>query len=140
MDQILLRDRQRLGSRSPCRLQEQDLRSGKLIKAYHTGRFSRIQNVNIVLKKNADGSLEAQDTDDFIEVADYAVRHKYLETLLKLKQKTGIAELDPGLATPIETYMIEFVKKYNGRLKEQGVDGLKITRTEHRALDKFLAK
>lgn len=27
------------------------------------------------------------DTDDFIEVADYAIRHKYLETALKLKKR-----------------------------------------------------
>lgn len=27
------------------------------------------------------------DTDDFIEVADYAIRHKYLETSLKLKKR-----------------------------------------------------
>lgn len=27
------------------------------------------------------------DTDDFIEVEDYAIRHKYLETALKLKKR-----------------------------------------------------
>src|SRR3990167_11247501 len=27
------------------------------------------------------------DTDDFIEVEDYAIRHKYLETLYKLKKR-----------------------------------------------------
>ena len=45
----------------------------------------------IVIKKNtptsqADGELmpATSQTDDFIEVEDYAVRHKYLETALKL--------------------------------------------------------
>ena len=35
------------------------------------------------------------DTDDFIEVEDYAIRHKYLETALKLKKRlTDKVEVD----------------------------------------------
>lgn len=39
----------------------------------------------------ADGELPPADsrTDDFIDVPDYAVRHKYLETALKLKGRLG---------------------------------------------------
>ena len=39
------------------------------------------------------------DTDDFIEVEDYAIRHKYLETALKLKKKlTDKIELDARIS------------------------------------------
>lgn len=38
------------------------------------------------------------DTDDFIEVEDYAIRHKYLETALKLKKRlTDKVEVDASL-------------------------------------------
>jgi hypothetical protein len=100
---------------------------------------TKIQNVNIVLKKNAEGKLEVQDADDFIEVPDYNSQLQAIRQISELKKRIG-SKGDGSDSTPIETYLIEFVKKYNGNLREQGIDGLKIVRTEHRALDKFLAK
>jgi hypothetical protein len=45
------------------------------------------------------------DTDDFIDVPDYAVRHKYLETALKLKKRL-VEKSDPNIDVKISNIVI----------------------------------
>ncbi len=56
---------------------------------------TRIQNVNIVLKRTTDNKLEVQDTDDFIEVPDHNVRlnaHKHISELMgNVKSKLEVS-------------------------------------------------
>lgn len=55
----------------------------------------KVVSARIIMKKNAPTSIAQEGdlpeansrTDDFVEVEDYAVRHKYLETALKLNGK-----------------------------------------------------
>jgi phage terminase small subunit len=104
----------------------------------------KIQNVNIVLRENDDGKLEVQDTNDFIEVDDWPTRHKYLETALNLKDKILSAQDKTGNGSPsgsgatFETYFVELIKKCNQDLNNKAADGIKITRTEFRNLDRFV--
>ena len=53
------------------------------------------------------------DVDDFIDVEDYAIRHKYLETALKLKKRLTDAK-DPILPEGVEGIII-FRPAKNGK-------------------------
>lgn len=77
----------------------------------------------VVFKKDAPTSQSAHElpaasstTDDFIEVPDYAVRHKYYETALKVKGKlTNNIDIksDGEKIEPMQIVIIED-KKQNG--------------------------
>ena len=58
---------------------------------------TRTVSARVIVQKNrptsqADGELPLADskTDDFIDVPDFIARHKYLETVLKLKKRLGV--------------------------------------------------
>lgn len=78
----------------------------------------KIQNCNIVLKRDEDGKLKVQNTDDFLEVPDGHVQVKALELAVKLK-----GHLRDGNNINIDTgdKTIVYVRPGGGQVERIGV-------------------
>lgn len=97
---------------------------------------TKLQNVNIKLTRDSEGNLQVQDTDDFIELPDNFARLQALKQICDLKGTTkNKGEKDGG---SLETFFIELIK--NRKVCFEKGEGLKITRVEHSALNRFMAK
>jgi len=72
--------------------------------------------------KNDLGSQDAwSKTDDFIEVEDYAVRHKYVETALKIKGKIPeLGDKENPLNAAIKVTIQDYGAKDNPTTKATG--------------------
>ena len=97
---------------------------------------------NVYIENN-DGKMEMKDADglskDFIEVEDYSVRHKYLETLLKIKQRIRkpLEEVAEKQGDMIVNF-INLIENVNTNKELGSLD--RLTDTKRDVLDKFLAK
>jgi len=89
--------RKYLPDRKLCKVVKQGLDANRIISAMNTG-------------KQASGA-----TSDFIEVPDHAVRHKFVETALKMKgkliEKTDLTTNGKDL----ETVLVKFINNENDR-------------------------
>lgn len=85
-------------------------------------KATRLHNANVVIKKNDEGKMEVQDTNDFIEIDDWATRHKFLETALKLKDKLVLPEENKGKQESPEIYFIQLIQKIS-KIPEVGIEG-----------------
>lgn len=73
-------------------MEAQGLTDEFLIEKLNEGlQATKVISANIVQIKSDDPTVKQKEahskTQDFVDVEDYAVRHKYLETALKLKNK-----------------------------------------------------
>lgn len=92
-------------------------------KASAQQRIYRAPPLSLQLKKSdTDGQLFTQGTTrGFIEVEDFAGRHKYLETILRLRGYLQKQEINPGNAvnTPLNI-TVNFVKAMPGKVITSG--------------------
>jgi hypothetical protein len=107
----------------------------KLFKIAFTAK--KIQNVNIILKHGEDGKLEAQDTDDFIEIDDCNAQLQAIRQITDLK-RTGKVAGESGSAASVETFFIELLKKRSKEL-DSG-EGIRITHVASPELDEFIQR
>lgn len=75
-------------------------------------RATKVISANIIAKSGESMADAHSMTRDFIEVDDYAVRHKYLETALKLngylRDRIDMAHMKPeGALTEIKVVLVE---------------------------------
>lgn len=85
-----------------------------------------------VKNKDADG-----ETNDFIEVKDWQTRLNAVKLIADLKKLVN-GKYEKDGSGSMETFFVELIKKRKVAL-ENG-EGIRITRVEHGALDRFMAK
>jgi hypothetical protein len=101
----------------------------------------KIQSCNIIVKKDEnDQYVASENSNDFLEIEDYATRHRYLETVLKLKKKfVTNKEDDSEPKQKFDDYYISLIRKHSEELDKQP-GGYQMKEMPHPHLDKFLSK
>lgn len=100
----------------------------------------KIQSCNIMLKKGENGKYVInENSNDFIEIEDYATRHRYLETVLKLKKKFIVTkEEETDQKQSWQEYFKELMKSRKKEI-EKG-DVIHIIRVDYPELERFQTK
>ena len=126
-------------------LDDFDLGDGAITQALSEGlKATKPISCNVYIE-NDDGKMEMKDADglskDFIEVEDYSTRHKYLETLLKLRQKIRKpAEHEEAKQGDLTLNFINLINAVNTKKEFGGLDRLKGSIDQDEILNRFVAK
>lgn len=93
-------------------MEAKGITDNKLMETLSDGLSATKPISALILANTETGTSKTKENEGQIEVPDYAVRHKYLETGLKLKKRLG-GESNPNVAV-----QVNFNKHVDDELKE----------------------
>lgn len=99
-------------------LEKAGLTDNRVAEVLNEGlQANRVISAIVIKKKGTAEMAEAnENTNDFIEVPDHAVRHKYLETLVDLRGLKVLPKEEPIAPVQVNILVQQFIDKiYDGK-------------------------